>query len=122
MNAAPIQKTCPSCLRAFDAHPAAIYCSINCVQRAKRRRRMERSGYKAAPLPEEAGPNEAEYTDISPEDLRRVYNDIVLHVYERDIKLIGDIPPDVPKPEDVILTNVPGTNYSIAYHRIRAVM
>jgi hypothetical protein len=122
MNAPTVQKTCPSCLRDFDAHPAAIYCSINCVQRAKRRRRLERSGYKPAPLPDESGPNEAEYTDISAEDLARVYADIVTHVYERDIKLVGDIPPDVPKPDDVVLTNVPGTNYSIAYHRIRAVM
>jgi hypothetical protein len=122
VNAPTVQKTCPSCLRAFDAHPAAIYCSISCVQRAKRRRRMERSNYKFTPLPDEAGPNEAEYTNISAADLARVYADIVLHVYERDIKLVGTIPPNVPKPEDVVLTNVPGTNYSIAYHRIRAVM
>jgi hypothetical protein len=122
VNAPTVQKTCPSCLRAFDAHPAAIYCSISCVQRAKRRRRMERSNYKFTLLPDEAGPNEAEYTNISAADLARVYDDIVLHVYERDIKLVGTIPPNVPKPEDVVLTNVPGTNYSIAYHRIRALM
>lgn len=120
MNAPTVQKTCPSCLRAFDAHPAAIYCSINCVQRAKRRRRTQRASYKA--LSPDDSPNQAEYVNISAEDLARVYADIVIHVFEKDIKLIGTIPPNVPKPEDVILTNVPGTNYSIAYHRVRALM
>jgi hypothetical protein len=120
MNAPTVQKTCPSCLRAFDAHRDAIYCSLACIRRAKRQRRRERAGYKQ--LSPEGSPNEAEYVNISAEDLARVYADIVTHVYERDIKLIGDIPPNVPKPPDVILNDVPGTNYSLAYHRIRAVI
>jgi hypothetical protein len=120
MNAPTVQKTCPFCLRHFDAHPAAIYCSLACRQRAKWRRRTQRVKYKA--FSPEDSPNEAEYVNISAEDLARVYADIIVHVYERDIKLIGTIPPNVPKPSDVVLQNVPGTNYSIAYHRVRALM
>jgi hypothetical protein len=107
------------CLRAFDAHPAAIYCSISCRQRAKHRRRTQRAAYKAAP---DDSPNQAEFVNISAEDLARVYADIIVHVFEKDIKLVGTIPPNVPKPEDVILHSVPGTNYSIAYHRIRGLL
>jgi hypothetical protein len=120
VNAPTVQKTCPSCLRAFEGHPDALYCSLTCIRRAKRQRRRERAGYKH--LPAEGSPNEAEYVNISAENLRRVYADIVTHVYERDIKLIGAVPPGVPKPEDVILTDVPGTNYALAYHRVRAVI
>jgi hypothetical protein len=116
-----VQKTCPSCLRAFDAHRDAVYCSLACIRRAKRQRRRERAGYKQLSAVE-GSPNEAEYVNISAEDLARVYADIVTHVYERDIKLIGAVPPDVPKPPDVILNDVPGTNYALAYHRIRAVI
>jgi hypothetical protein len=98
-----VQKICPSCLRAFDAHPAAIYCSINCVQRAKRRRRTQRASYKA--LSPDDSPNQAEYVNISAEDLARVYADIVIHVFEKDIKLIGTIPPNVPKPGVILPTS-----------------
>src|SRR5258708_34839796 len=111
-----LTKTCPVCTRPFDAHPSAIYCSPTCVQRAKRQRRLERSRYK----PDfQDSPNQAEYTNISAPELTKVFADIITHVYEKDIKLIGTIP-KVPCPPDIVLTKVPGTNYHIAYHKIRA--
>lgn len=111
-----LTKTCPVCIRQFDGHPSAIYCSPTCVQRAKRRRRLDRSRYKPAP---EDSPNQAEYTNISAAELTKVYADIITHVYEKDIKLVGTIP-KIPCPPDIVLTKVPGTNYHIAYHKIRA--
>ena len=112
-------KVCPACQNAFDGHPSAIYCSLNCVQKAKRRRRTQRDTTRFEPEPD--GPNEAEYENISADELTKVYDDIVTHIYEKDIKLIGTIP-DVPRPDDVILTKVPGTNYAIAYHKARALL
>jgi hypothetical protein len=112
-------KVCPACQSVFDGHPSAIYCSLSCVQKAKRRRRTQRDTTRFEP-PDDS-PNQAEYTNISAEDLVKVYNDIVIHIYEKDIKLIGTVP-NVPRPDDVIVTRVPGTNYSIAYHKARALL
>ena len=112
-----LAKTCPVCTRQFDAHPSAIYCSLSCVQRAKRRRRLDRIRYKLA-SPEDS-PTQSEYTNMSGALLTKVYADIITHAYEKDIKLTGTIP-EVHRPPDVILTKVPGTNYHIAYHKIRA--
>ena len=120
------KKTCPACTRPFDGPDSAIYCSPTCAQRAKRRRRSERSRHDHHPnfvapttSPPQDSPNQAEYTNISADNLLAVYQDILTHIYEKDIKLIGPIP-DVPCPPDIVVTKVPGTNYSIAYHRIRS--
>jgi hypothetical protein len=115
MHTAHIQKTCPICFLQFDAHPNATYCTITCANRAAYHRRQERR-FKKATAP--SSPYQFIFDTITPELLSQIYRDVQIHVYDRDIRINGPIPANVPQPSDVIL--LPAGDHHLVYHALRA--
>lgn len=110
-----MQKTCPICNRQFNAHPNATYCDLTCANRAAYRRRSARRLRNATPPP--ASPYQAVLDNISTEALAKTYLDVQTHVYSRDIRINGPLPPNVPKPSDICLLDA-GDHY-LVYHASR---
>jgi hypothetical protein len=108
------QKTCPVCGRSFDAHPNATYCDITCANRAAYRRRSQRR-FRKSTAP--SSPYQFIYDNVTADQLAQIYTDIQTHVYERDIRINGALPLNVPRPADVHL--ITATDHHLAYHASR---
>ena len=109
-------KTCQVCGRPFNGHPTAKSCSIKCQQRGKQARRKEREANTTAIFAE--SPYQLVMSNITPETLSTLYTNTLLHIYPRDIRLNGPIPPNVPCPPDIILENL--GDHHVIYHKARS--
>lgn len=116
----PIQKVCPICQRIFAAHPNAIYCTTTCATRAGRRRRSSREKQHPAETPSLGAdsPYQLIVTNITADVLSTLYANVSLHIYPKDIRIDGPIPPGVPCPSDVILENL--GDHHVIYHKSRS--
>lgn len=111
-----MQKICQVCGRPFEGHPSAKNCSLRCTQRGKHLRRKEReAGYY--PLEKPLSPYAFIYDNVTAEILTQIYNDVLLHAYDRDIRINGPLPPNVPRPPDVYL--IDAGDHHLVYHRSR---
>jgi hypothetical protein len=111
-----MQKICPVCQQQFEAHPNAIYCTITCANRAAYHRRSARSFNKAT-IQTPNSPYAFIYDNVTAEVLTQIYNDVLLHAYDRDIRINGPLPPNVPRPTDVYL--IDAGDHHLVYHRSR---
>ena len=110
-------KICQVCGRAFNGHPSAKSCSIKCQQRGKQIRRKEREAATLPPLITDDSPYQLVTANITAETLSNLYTSTLLHLYPRDIRIDGPIPPGVARPPDVILENL--GDHHVIYHKAR---
>ena len=107
---------CQVCGREFDGHPSAKNCSIRCMQRGKHIRRQQRqhSTYTATVSD---SPYQYILDSVDAETLSRIYADVQTHVYPKDIRINGPLPPNVARPPDIHLTLAP--DHTLIYHTSR---
>jgi hypothetical protein len=112
-------KICQHCGREFHGHPSALNCSIACQQRAKHARRKQREHSNYKPIPPES-PYQLIFDNIDAGMLALIYADIQVHVYPKDIRINGPLPPNVPRPPDIHLVN--GGDHHLVYHASRELL